>query len=172
MKDKIIEAKNIRKKFGNSLALVDISFSIEEGQIFGFLGPSGSGKTTTINILTGQLVADDGDVEILDQDSRKLSSQELSQIGLVSDTSGFLKKCLFITICFFMANTTVLISLILMCLLKRVKLYDDRKKIAGKLSTGMKQRMLLARALINKPKILFLDEPTSGLRSYYLAYYS
>ena len=67
MKDKIIEAKNIRKKFGNSLALVDISFSIEEGQIFGFLGPSGSGKTTTINILTGQLVADDGDVEILDQ---------------------------------------------------------------------------------------------------------
>lgn len=92
MKDKIIEAKNIRKKFGNSLALVDISFSIEEGQIFGFLGPSGSGKTTTINILTGQLVADDGDVEILDQDSRKLSSQELSQIGLVSDTSGFFEK--------------------------------------------------------------------------------
>ncbi|WP_089135782.1 ABC transporter ATP-binding protein [Ligilactobacillus murinus] len=163
MKDKIIEAKNIRKKFGNSLALVDISFSIEEGQIFGFLGPSGSGKTTTINILTGQLVADDGDVEILDQDSRKLSSQELSQIGLVSDTSGFFEKMSLYNNLLFYGKYYGVGKSYIDVLLKRVKLYDDRKKIAGKLSTGMKQRMLLARALINKPKILFLDEPTSGL---------
>lgn len=163
MKDKIIEAKNIRKKFGNSLALVDISFSIEEGQIFGFLGPSGSGKTTTINILTGQLVADDGDVEILDQDSRKLSSQELSQIGLVSDTSGFFEKMSLYNNLLFYGKYDGVDKSYIDVLLKRVKLYDDRKKIAGKLSTGMKQRMLLARALINKPKILFLDEPTSGL---------
>lgn len=163
MKDKIIEAKNIRKKFGNSLALVDISFSIEEGQIFGFLGPSGSGKTTTINILTGQLVADDGDVEILDQDSRKLSSQELSQIGLVSDTSGFFEKMSLYNNLLFYGKYYGVDKSYIDVLLKRVKLYDDRKKIAGKLSTGMKQRMLLARALINKPKILFLDEPTSGL---------
>lgn len=163
MKDKIIEAKNIRKKFGNSLALVDISFSIEEGQIFGFLGPSGSGKTTTINILTGQLVADDGDVEILDQDSRKLSSQELSQIGLVSDTSGFFEKMSLYNNLLFYGKYYGVDESYIDVLLKRVKLYDDRKKIAGKLSTGMKQRMLLARALINKPKILFLDEPTSGL---------
>lgn len=163
MKDKIIEAKNIRKKFGNSLALVDISFSIEEGQIFGFLGPSGSGKTTTINILTGQLVADDGDVEILDQDSRKLSSQELSQIGLVSDTSGFFEKMSLYNNLLFYGKYYGVDKSYIDVLLKRVKLYDDRKKIAGKLSTGMKQRMLLARALIDKPKILFLDEPTSGL---------
>lgn len=163
MKDKIIEAKNIRKKFGNSLALVDISFSIEEGQIFGFLGPSGSGKTTTINILTGQLVADDGDVEILDQDSRKLSSQELSQIGLVSDTSGFFEKMSLYNNLLFYGKYYGVDKSYIDVLLKRVKLYDDRKKIAGKLSKGMKQRMLLARALINKPKILFLDEPTSGL---------
>lgn len=163
MKDKIIEAKNIRKKFGNSLALVDISFSIEEGQIFGFLGPSGSGKTTTINILTGQLVADDGDVEILDQDYRKLSSQELSQIGLVSDTSGFFEKMSLYNNLLFYGKYYGVDKSYIDVLLKRVKLYDDRKKIAGKLSTGMKQRMLLARALINKPKILFLDEPTSGL---------
>lgn len=163
MKAKIIEAKNIRKKFGNSLALVDISFSIEEGQIFGFLGPSGSGKTTTINILTGQLVADDGDVEILDQDSRKLSSQELSQIGLVSDTSGFFEKMSLYNNLLFYGKYYGVDKSYIDVLLKRVKLYDDRKKIAGKLSTGMKQRMLLARALINKPKILFLDEPTSGL---------
>ena len=163
MKDKIIEAKNIRKKFGNSLALVDISFSIEEGQIYGYLGPSGSGKTTTINILTGQLVADDGDVEILDQDSRKLSSQELSQIGLVSDTSGFFEKMSLYNNLLFYGKYYGVDKSYIDVLLKRVKLYDDRKKIAGKLSTGMKQRMLLARALINKPKILFLDEPTSGL---------
>lgn len=163
MRDKIIEAKNIRKKFGNSLALVDIDFFIEEGQIFGFLGPSGSGKTTTINILTGQLEADDGDVEILEQDPLKLSSQELSQIGLVSDTSGFFEKMSLYNNLLFYGKYYGVDRSYIDVLLKRVKLYDDRKKTAGRLSTGMKQRMLLARALINKPKILFLDEPTSGL---------
>ncbi|WP_051533636.1 ATP-binding cassette domain-containing protein [Ligilactobacillus apodemi] len=92
MKNKVIKARNIRKVFGKSVALADISFSIDKGQIFGFLGPSDSGKTTTINILTGQLLADNGSAEILNQDSRKLSSQELSQIGLVGDTSGFFEK--------------------------------------------------------------------------------
>ena len=72
----VIVAQTIRKTFNRTVALDDISFSIEKGQIFGFLGPSGSGKTTTINILTGQLRADSGRSSILGRDSRELSSQE------------------------------------------------------------------------------------------------
>lgn len=72
----VIVAQTIRKTFNRTVALDDISFSIEKGQIFGFLGPSGSGKTTTINILTGQLRADSGRSSILGQDSRELTNQE------------------------------------------------------------------------------------------------
>lgn len=163
MNTPVIVAKDIRKIFNKAVALDAISFSIEKGQIFGFLGPSGSGKTTTINILTGQLMADNGQSSILGQDSRKLTSQELGKIGLVGDTSGFYEKIslynnlLFYSKYYGIDNTTV------DNLLKRVGLYDSRKTVAEKLSTGMKQRMLLARALINKPRVLFLDEPTSGL---------
>lgn len=169
MNTPVIVAKDIRKIFNKAVALDAISFSIEKGQIFGFLGPSGSGKTTTINILTGQLMADNGQSSILGQDSRKLTSQELGKIGLVGDTSGFYEKIslynnlLFYSKYYVYSKYYGIDKTTVDNLLKRVGLYDSRKTVAEKLSTGMKQRMLLARALINKPRVLFLDEPTSGL---------
>ncbi|NLR00090.1 ABC transporter ATP-binding protein [Streptococcus mutans] len=163
MNTPIIVAKDIRKIFNKAVALDAISFSIEKGQIFGFLGPSGSGKTTTINILTGQLMADNGQSSILGQDSRKLTSQELGKIGLVGDTSGFYEKISLYNNLLFYSKYYGIDKTTVDNLLKRVGLYDSRKTVAEKLSTGMKQRMLLARALINKPRVLFLDEPTSGL---------
>ncbi|EMB66705.1 ABC transporter ATP-binding protein [Streptococcus mutans] len=163
MNTPVIVAKDIRKIFNKAVALDAISFSIEKGQIFGFLGPSGSGKTTTINILTGQLMADNGQSSILGQDSRKLTSQELGKIGLVGDTSGFYEKISLYNNLFFYSKYYGIDKTTVDNLLKRVGLYDSRKTVAEKLSTGMKQRMLLARALINKPRVLFLDEPTSGL---------
>ena len=163
MNTPIIVAKDIRKIFNKAVALDAISFSIEKGQIFGFLGPSGSGKTTTINILTGQLMADNGQSSILGQDSRKLTSQELGKIGLVGDTSGFYEKISLYNNLLFYSKYYGVDKTTVDNLLKRVGLYDSRKTVAEKLSTGMKQRMLLARALINKPRVLFLDEPTSGL---------
>lgn len=163
MNTPVIVAKDIRKIFNKAVALDAISFSIEKGQIFGFLGPSGSGKTTTINILTGQLMADNGQSSILGQDSRKLTSQELGKIGLVSDTSGFYEKISLYNNLLFYSKYYGIDKTTVDNLLKRVGLYDSRKTVAEKLSTGMKQRMLLARALINKPRVLFLDEPTSGL---------
>ncbi|NYS49306.1 ATP-binding cassette domain-containing protein [Streptococcus danieliae] len=87
-----IEVRHIRKKFGTFTALDDISFAIESGEIFGFLGPSGSGKTTMINILTGQLSSDGGQATILEKNSGELSADDLEQIGLVGDTSGFYEK--------------------------------------------------------------------------------
>lgn len=163
MNTPVIVAKDIRKIFNKAVALDAISFSIEKGQIFGFLGSSGSGKTTTINILTGQLMADNGQSSILGQDSRKLTSQELGKIGLVGDTSGFYEKISLYNNLLFYSKYYGIDKTTVDNLLKRVGLYDSRKTVAEKLSTGMKQRMLLARALINKPRVLFLDEPTSGL---------
>lgn len=163
MNTPVIVAKDIRKIFNKAVALDAISFSIEKGQIFGFLGPSGSGKTTTINILIGQLMADNGQSSILGQDSRKLTSQELGKIGLVGDTSGFYEKISLYNNLLFYSKYYGIDKTTVDNLLKRVGLYDSRKTVAEKLSTGMKQRMLLARALINKPRVLFLDEPTSGL---------
>ena len=163
MKKTIIEVQGLKKKFKEQEALAGIDFSIQEGEIFGFLGPSGSGKTTTINILTGQLGADAGIAQVLASSVDDLSVEVLEQIGIVSDTSGFYEKMS-------LYNNLKAYAMIFGIdmkkvdeLLQKVGLYDSRNKIAEKLSTGMKQRMLLVRALINQPKLLFLDEPTSGL---------
>ena len=159
----MIEVYHLSKRFGDRVALNNVSFTVKRGQIFGFLGPSGSGKTTMIKILTGQLIADEGESIILGQKSPNLASSELEKIGIVSDTSGFYEKMsLYDNLLFYSKFYNISQSRV-DDLLKRVGLYESRKIVAEKLSTGMKQRMLLVRALINKPEVLFLDEPTSGL---------
>lgn len=159
----MVVAKNIVKTFGSKIALNSINFEIKEGEIFGFLGPSGSGKTTIINILTGQLLPDSGITQLLGKDSQDLHPTDLEKIGIVSDQSGFyeklsLEKNLLLYAKLYGVNLNRVDEL-----LDQVGLLASKKILAEQLSTGMKQRMLLARALINQPKILFLDEPTSGL---------
>lgn len=163
MCEKAINARHISKKFGKTIALNNISFSIDKGEIFGFLGPSGSGKTTLINILTGQLSPDNGKATIVGKDSQNLLSNQLEKIGLVSDTSGFYEKMTLYNNLLFYSKFYGVEKSRVDDLLKKVGLFDSKSKIAEKLSTGMKQRMFLVRALINHPKVLFLDEPTSGL---------
>ena len=88
----MIRVENVSKSFGSKKALHQISFEIKEGEIFGFLGPSGLGKTTMINVLTGQLTADQGNTILLGKNSQDLTSNDLEQIGIVSDGSGFYEK--------------------------------------------------------------------------------
>lgn len=159
----MINVKNVTKKFNQKVALEEISFEVNKGEIFGFLGPSGSGKTTMIKILTGQLNADSGQTELLGKVSEKLTPADLEQIGLVSDTSGFYEKLSLYKNLQAYAKLYGKPNSRVDEVLKQVDLYDSKKLAAEKLSTGMKQRMFLARALINKPQVLFLDEPTSGL---------
>ena len=159
----MIIVKNVTKKFGQKIALEEISFEVKKGEIFGFLGPSGSGKTTMIKILTGQLNADSGQTELLGKVSEKLTPADLEQIGLVSDTSGFYEKLSLYKNLQAYAKIYGKPNSRVDEVLKQVDLYDSKNLAAEKLSTGMKQRMFLARALINKPQVLFLDEPTSGL---------
>ena len=159
----MIRVENVSKSFGSKKALHQISFEIKEGEIFGFLGPSGSGKTTMINVLTGQLAADQGKTILLGKNSQDLTSNDLEQIGIVSDGSGFYEKMSLYKNLLIYAKLYGLKSDRVDQVLKQVGLADAKDIIAEKLSTGMKQRMFLARALLNAPKILFLDEPTSGL---------
>lgn len=160
---KRIVVNHLSKCFGKKEALKDISFTISEGEIFGFLGPSGSGKTTTINILTGQLAARSGEVTVFGKKPQELKTSDFEKIGIVSDNSGSYEKISLYKNILAYSKLYNLDKSRVDELLKWLGLYDDRKKPVEKLSTGMKQRMLLARALLNKPQVLFLDEPTSGL---------
>ncbi len=158
-----LEVKNISKEFNGKPALKKLDFKIKYGEIFGFLGPSGAGKTTTIKMMTGQLKPSGGEVFILGRNAENIDYKIYGRIGLVTDNSGVYDKL------------TVIENMKLYCkihkvpvseanrLLQRVGLEKDKKKLAEKLSKGMKQRLVLARALIHSPEILFLDEPTSGL---------
>ena len=144
----MVVAKNIVKTFGRKRALNSINFEIREGEIFGFLGPSGSGKTTMINILTGQLLPDSGITQLLGKDSQDLHPTDLEKIGIVSDQSGFyeklsLEKNLLLYAKLYGVNLNRVDEL-----LDKVGLLASKKVLAEQLSTGMKQRMLLARALI------------------------
>lgn len=159
----VIVVDGMSKTFGQTVALDGISFTVEEGQIFGFLGPSGSGKTTTITILTGQLMADSGQARVFGKNALDLTSDDFKAIGIVSDTSGYYDKMTLLKNLEAYAYYYGLPKSRVLEVLERVGLPHDGKQIAEKLSTGMKQRMLLARALLNRPKLLFLDEPTSGL---------
>ena len=159
----MIEMKGIKKTFGTKVALDDIHFSAAKGEIFGLLGPSGAGKTTIIRILTGQIHADEGESVLFGENTKKLSEQLYGKIGMVLDNSGLYTRL------------TCYDNLIMYCqiygihkeeidrVLDEVELTEARKRPVSKLSKGMIQRLILARAIIHKPQILFLDEPTSGL---------
>ncbi|MFV8292340.1 ABC transporter ATP-binding protein [Aerococcus viridans] len=159
----IITVNNLSKAFNQQVALNDISFSIKKGEIFGFLGPSGSGKTTTIRILTKQLLCDLGDITIFNKSIEKIEGADLSRIGILSDDSGMYEKLTLWENLELYARIFNKSADFVDDLLKEVELFKHKKTKAKDLSKGMKQRMLLVRALINEPKILFLDEPTSGL---------
>jgi len=163
MEANMITVEKITKRFGNKTALNQIQFNVEKGEIFGFLGPSGAGKTTLINILTGQLKADEGTTQLLGKDTKDLTPEDLAHIGLVGDSSGYYEKLSLEKNLIVYAKIYGLPNSRVDEVLEQVGLLESKKTIAEKLSTGMRQRMFLARALLNRPELLFLDEPTSGL---------
>ena len=159
----IISISNLSKSFHHKVALDQVTLAISEGEVFGFLGPSGAGKTTTINILTGQMKPDNGTAMIFGKDCQHIQPGDLRQIGIMSDSVGFYEKMTVMDNLTFFAKFHGVELAEVEQLLKKLDLYDARNSKAEKLSTGMKQRLLLIRAMLHHPKILFLDEPTSGL---------
>jgi ABC-2 type transport system ATP-binding protein len=150
----LINVQNLEKKYGENTVLSDVTFHIDNQEIFALLGPSGAGKTTIINILTQQIGYDGGIVEV------EATPREL---GLMFDQGGLYPSlnCL---------DNLNLYARIYKLPLSRVKetlesvgLGDSTKKRVSELSRGMTQRLALARAILYKPKLLILDEPTSAL---------
>jgi len=162
--ENIIEVEGMQKKFGKKNAIKQVSFNVKKGEIFGLLGPSGSGKTTTIKILTGEMKQTAGDVKVLGNDSARFNTSEFkSKIGILSDNSSLYERLtVYDNLKLFCKLYDIHVSQIDM-ILKDVNLHDERSKTVSKLSKGMKQRVLLAKALIHKPELVFLDEPTSAL---------
>ena len=163
----IIEVKNFTKKYGDFTAVNDISFNVEEGTLFAFLGPNGAGKSTTINTLCTIFEKTSGTLIIDGKDVTTQKSEVRSSIGVVFQDSTLDAK---MTIdenlrmhCVFYNIPKKEVEERIKFVLNLVDLLDERKKLVGALSGGMKRRVEIARGLIHYPKVLFLDEPTTGL---------
>ncbi|MCI9062850.1 ABC transporter ATP-binding protein [Romboutsia sp.] len=163
----MIEVKNVTKKYGNFVAVNDISFTIKDGEIVGLLGPNGAGKSTTMNTITGFIEQTEGNVVINGYDTLKKSKKAKSQIGYMPEGTPLYD------------DLTIKEFVTYMAELRKVKrrekkekvqdiiaktgLADMQNKLIKNLSRGQKQRVSLAGALVGDPKVLILDEPTVGL---------
>lgn len=162
-----IEAHNLTKYYGDFLAVDNIDFSVEKGEIFGFLGPNGAGKTTTIRMLTGILEPNRGEIRILGYDMRKERIKAREKMGIVPEMAN---PYIDLTA---MQNLELIGGLYGMkkseikeraeYLLKLFELYGKKDTKVRGFSKGMKQRLSLSMAMLPDPELLFLDEPTSGL---------
>ena len=161
--ENIISMKNVRKDFNKSVALKNLNLNIKEGEIFGFLGPSGAGKTTTIKILTSQLIPTSGQVIVLGKEVYDKEEIDFKDIGILTDNSGLYERLTVKDNLMLFANINKLHEKDVDYVLKNMKMLDFKNKPVKKLSKGMKQRVMLAIAVLHKPKLLFLDEPTSAL---------
>jgi ABC-2 type transport system ATP-binding protein len=162
-----IEVSHLSKRFGTLTALDDVSFSVSEGETFGFLGPNGAGKTTTIRILTGISAPSSGTAAIFGNDIIRNSIITRKQLGIVHETSNVYDDLT--------AWQNLMFAAELYTVKKDVRdkrakelldlfgLLDRRNDRVRGFSKGMKRRLTLAMGLINDPRLLFLDEPTSGL---------
>ena len=163
--EKLVEVKNLKKKYGFKEAVKGISFTIKENEILGLLGPNGSGKTTTIGMMLGLLKPSNGEILIDGKKIEENRNETLQKINFISPYIELPKKL------------TVKQNLIVYCklynvvnvknridyLAEKLRLKDLLNRVTGELSSGQKNRVSLAKALINNPKVLFLDEPTASL---------
>lgn len=159
----VLEVKGVHKWLGRREIIKGISFSIKEGEIFGFLGPNGAGKTTTIRMLVGLIKPDKGSITICGQDVTKDTEAALSQIGAVVENP---EMYTYLTGRQNLNMVADLRGLDRKAVDEIVEIVNLKGRIDDKVrkySLGMKQRLGLAAALISKPKLLILDEPTNGL---------
>ena len=159
----MIEGTDLRRSFGAIEAVAGISFDIPRGEIFGLLGPNGAGKTTTIRLLTGQIDPTSGSASVAGCDVVKQRAQLKQRIGVVFEEQNLYERL--------SARQNLAFSCRLYGaplrriddVLDLVRLRDRARDSVSKLSNGMRQRLMIARALLHQPPVLFLDEPTRGL---------
>jgi len=163
----MIQVQNLTKKYGSTVAVRDISFSVARGEVLGFLGPNGAGKTTTMRILTGFLPADEGTVKIAGYDVDEQSLEVRKRLGYLPESAPLYEDMGVIDYLEYVGEmrgftgserTRRVRRMIDVCGLSSMV-----TKNIGQLSKGYRQRVGLAQAMIHEPDILVLDEPTSGL---------
>ncbi len=163
----IIEIQNLTKRFGRRVAVDDISMGVEQGEIFGLVGPNGAGKTTTMRMLVTLLQPDSGEIHVGGHSVRKNPREARRRLGYMPDSFGVygdmtVQEYLdFFGACYKIdpAKRAALIA----DLLELVEIGHRRNDMVDTLSTGLKQRLGLARVLMHDPDVLVLDEPASGL---------
>ena len=166
----LIEVKHITKKYGDHLAVKDLSFTIEPGKIYGFLGPNGAGKSTTMNIIAGTLAATDGTVLINGHDIYEDPINAKRCIGYLPEIPPLYTDMTPFEFLTFVAEAK---GVEYEKILKRVKevmeltqLLDVKDRLIRNLSKGYRQRVGIAQAMLGDPDIIILDEPTVGLDPY------
>lgn len=163
----MISARNLTKSYGTLLAVNDISFEVAEGQVVGFLGPNGAGKSTTLRILTGYIPASSGSARVAGFDVFSESIKVRQNIGYLPESTPLYPEMRVREYLRFRAKLKGVggadIHHRIQSVAGRCWLTDFVNRPIGQLSKGMRQRVGLADALINDPKVLFLDEPTIGL---------
>jgi ABC-2 type transport system ATP-binding protein len=158
----IIEVQDLVKSYGAVQAVRGLTFSVEQGEVFGLLGPNGAGKTSTVEILEGMRTADSGTVSVCGLNPQTAGNAFKKQIGAVLQSTALPEKiqvqeALDLFADFYSEHTDTA------ALLERFQLTEKKNAFYKELSGGQKQRLALAMALVNNPKVIFLDEPTAGL---------
>ena len=162
MADAIV-AENLAYWYGDLVAVDHISFNMAEGEILGFLGPNGAGKTTTVKMLTGLIKPKAGKAVLLGLDMAKNTEKVQGEMGICFEETNLYEQMSALENLNFFARLFGIDGFDAYALLKRVGLDGREKDRVETYSKGMKQRLMVARSIINHPKVLFLDEPTAGL---------
>ena len=163
--DNLVEVKNLKKNYGSKEAVKDISFAIKKDEILGLLGPNGSGKTTTIGMLLGLLKPTNGEILI---DGKKIEGNRIDILKKINFISPYIELPKKLTvkqnlIVYGKLYNVLNINNTIEYLVEKLRLSDLLNRITGELSSGQKNRVSLAKALINNPSVLLLDEPTASL---------
>ena len=158
-----IVAEELTYWYGDRVAVDHVSFNVTEGEILGFLGPNGAGKTTTVKMLTGQLRPKAGKAVLLGIDAAKNVKKVQGQIGVCFEDTNLYEQMSAVENLILFARLFGIRQFDADALLTRVGLAGREKDRVESYSKGMKQRLMVARSLVNRPRVLFLDEPTAGL---------
>ena len=159
----MIEVRNLVKKYGSHLAVDHLNFTVEQGQIYGFLGPNGSGKTTTIKMILRLIDMDNGSITVNGFDTKKQFEKAMECIGAIVENPDMYTYMTGRDNLKLHARIRNVDSKRIDEVLELVELKDRADEKVKKYSLGMKQRLGLAITLLHKPKVLILDEPTNGL---------